>query len=43
MAPVDTPTPTKNKVMAAAGMLSPTETLSPGRAVRGLSLTVQTD
>ena len=37
------PTPTKKQSVAAAGMLSPTEALSPGRAVRGLSLTVQAD
>ena len=30
------PTPTKKQSVAAAGMLSPTETLSPGRAVKGL-------
>ena len=35
------PTPTTKQSVAAAGMLSPTEALSPGRAVRGLSLTVQ--
>ena len=37
------PTPTTKQSVAAAGMLSPTEALSPGRAVRGLSLTVQAD
>ena len=36
-------TPTTKQSVAAAGMLSPTEALSPGRAVRGLSLTVQAD
>ena len=39
----NSPTPTKKQSVAAAGMLSPTEALSPGRAVRGLSLTVQAD
>ena len=37
------PPPPKKQSVAAAGMLSPTEALSPGRAVRGLSLTVQAD
>ena len=43
MAPLQLSHPHKKQSVAAAGILSPTETLSPGRAVRGLSLTVQTD